>query len=95
MNIIDLLVTALSNGDTAGIVILTVMLFAGCIYTTIWLSKDRKRIIKTVGKRDDDIKELMNKYQESQIANINALTALKELLLEMRAIIKYKGTDND
>lgn len=82
---------ALSQGDTAGIVVLTVLLFGGLLIVIGWLIKDRQRLIVSLGKRDDTIRHIIDKYQESQVANINAVNALKEVLLELRAIIKYKG----
>lgn len=93
-SLFEFLKIALADGEVAGVVALSIILFIGLVYCIYWLMKDRNRLIETLGKRDQSLKDLINKYEDSQLANVKAIHALKEVMIELKTIIQYRGSND-
>ncbi len=78
----DLLVAGGSN-----VLVLCIIIFIGLIMIIIWLLKDRKRLIRTLGKRDDNMVEIIDKFDKSHSAAAVTMAGIRELLIELRALI--------
>ena len=95
VNIIETFSKALLDGGSAGIISLTTLIFIGLLCIIGWLIKDRKRILKIVEQKDNTLKCLIDKYSKSSEHNVNAISALKEVLIELKLMVKYRNKDGN
>ncbi len=87
------LADALSTGGASLISILLLFILGGMLFIIRWLLKDRKRLITSLGKKDDKIVEIIDKYQESQESSTKAMYSLKEVITELKILAGVTSRD--
>jgi len=87
------LADALSTGGASLISILLLFILGGMLFIIRWLLKDRKRLITSLGKKDDKIVEIIDKYQESQESSTKAMYSLKEIIIELKVLAGVTSRD--
>lgn len=81
------LVGAITMMEPISAITALLMLFIGGLLSIIyWLSKDRKRLLDSLGKKDDKIEAIINKYHAGQTNVTDAMHSIKEVLIELRVL---------
>jgi hypothetical protein len=72
-------------GTASHVTALFMIIIIGLLFAIHFLIKDRRRLITALGKKDDNILEVINKFEKSQFHTVTAMSKLRELLIEVKA----------
>ena len=89
-------IAAILSADNSGPVVFTLLLvFIFSLGTIIgWLLRDRKRLIKGLGDKDEQFLSLLEKYESGLHSVGAAMSSIKEVLIELRTIVTYRNGNN-
>jgi len=91
MNFFINLMEAFTLGGAAGAVNSLLLIIIGGVLTALfWCMRDRKRLLNSLGKKDDKIFEIIDKYEEASNSVTNAMHSVREVLIELRALVGRK-----
>ena len=82
------LMEAFSVAGPAGAVnSLLLVIVGGVLVALVWCMRDRKRLLNSLGKKDDKIFEIIDKYEEASSSVTTAMHSVREVLVELRALV--------
>jgi len=85
------LLEAFSVAGPAGAVNSLLLVMIGAVLVALfWCMRDRKRLLNSLGKKDDKIFEIIDKYEEASNSVTNAMHSVREVLIELRALVGKK-----